>query len=190
MKKFIELKTGDIVNLRHLKNSDIEGVWKNFNDVLEEGIYLPIFTPVKSDLEKNSWYDSIKREHEICIVADLPKLKAPHNIIGQCEISNLEWEAAKHVGSLGVIISKQYRNLGLGTKLINIAIREAVKLNNKEKIILSCFSTNERAIHIYKKLGFEVVGTRKKQFYMDAQYYNEILMELWIEDYIGLNKEE
>jgi hypothetical protein len=39
-------------------------------------------------------------------------------------------------------------------------------------------------------LGFEVVGTRKKQFYMDAQYYNEILMELWIEDYIGLNKEE
>jgi RimJ/RimL family protein N-acetyltransferase len=190
MKKHFELKTGDIVILRHLKNSDIEGVWKNFNDVLEEGIYLPIFTPVKSDLEKNSWYDNIKREHEICIVAELQMLKSSHNIIGQCEISNLEWEAAMHVGSLGVIISKSYRNLGIGTKLIDFAIREARKLNNKEKIILSCFSTNERALHIYKKLGFEVVGARKKQFYMDGQYYDEILMEIWIEDYLESNKEE
>jgi len=69
MKKVIKLETGETVVLRHLKKSDIDGIWKNFNDVLEEGNYLPIFTPVRSDIEKTSWYETIKREHEICIKA-------------------------------------------------------------------------------------------------------------------------
>jgi ribosomal protein S18 acetylase RimI-like enzyme len=89
------------------------------------------------------------------------------------------------VGSLGIIIAKDYRNLGIGTNLIDFAIRESKKLNNKEKIILSCLSTNERALFIYEKLGFQEVGVRKQQFYMNSIYYDEILMELWIDDYLN-----
>ena len=184
MLRVVELKTGEKVILRHLKKTDKDGVWKNFNDVLEEGTYLPVFTPVLSEGEKNNWYDNIVREKEICIVAEISELKSPYNIVGQCEISNLEWEASRHVGSLGIIVTKKYRNLGIGTNLIDLAIRESKKLNNKEKIVLSCFSTNERAISLYKKLGFQVLGKRKKQFHMNSNYYDEIMFELWIDDYI------
>lgn len=189
MKKLLEIETGEKIKLRHLKKSDKDGIWSNFNEVLEEGIYLPVFTPVISDFEKNSWYENIKKEHEICIVAENLTFKSPNNIIGQCEIANLEWEAASHVGSLGVIINKKYRDLGIGEHLIDIAIRESKKLNNKEKIILSCFSTNKRAIHLYKKMGFKEVGKRKKQFYMNSTYYDEVMMELFINDYLKMNKE-
>jgi RimJ/RimL family protein N-acetyltransferase len=184
MKKVIKLETGETVVLRHLKKSDIDGIWKNFNDVLEEGNYLPIFTPVRSDIEKTSWYETIKREHEICIVAEIPNFKSPNNIIGQCEISNLEWEASTHVGNLGIIVSEKFRDLGIGLHLIDMAIRESKKLNNKEKIILSCFSSNERALHLYKKMGFKIIGVRKNQFYMDSLYFDEVLMELFIDDYL------
>ncbi|MFX0073373.1 MAG: GNAT family N-acetyltransferase [Candidatus Hermodarchaeota archaeon] len=189
MEKVIHIKTGEKVILHHLKKPDIDGVWKNFNDVLKEGIYLPVFTPVKTEIEKTSWYENIKNDHEICVVAEISRFKPPNNIIGQCEISNLEWEAATHVGSLGIIVSEKYREMGIGRNLIDMAIRESKLLNNKEKIILSCFSTNERALNLYKKLGFKVVGTRKKQFYMDSVYYDEVLMEISIEDYIKNNPE-
>jgi len=188
MKKVIELKNGEKVFLRHLKKSDIEGVWNNFNEVLEDGIFLPVLSPVKSEYEKKGWYENIKKEKEVCIVAVHPNLKSPFNILGQCEISNIEWEASTHVGNLGIIVKQKYRDMGLGCHLIDLAIRESKKLNNKEKIILSCFSTNERAIYLYKKMGFQVIGIRKKQFYMDSIYYDEILMDLWIDDY--LNKSE
>ncbi|MFX1323645.1 MAG: GNAT family N-acetyltransferase [Promethearchaeota archaeon] len=188
MNKILELKTGDKVIIRHLHKSDVEGVWINFNEVIEEGVYLPVFFPVRSQLEKDSWYRKIKSEKETCIVADHQSFKPPYNIIGQCEISNSEWDAGLHVGILGIIVKKKFRDLGIGMNLMDIGIREAKKLNNKEKIILSCFSTNERALHLYKKLGFEVVGVRKKQFYMDSKYYDEILMELWIDDYVEHNK--
>ncbi|MFX1388927.1 MAG: GNAT family N-acetyltransferase [Promethearchaeota archaeon] len=168
--------------------SDVDGVWNNFNEVIEEGIYLPVFFPVRSQLEKDAWFHNLIKEKEICIVAENKDLKAPYNIIGQCEVLNSNWDAAQHVGVLGIIIKNKYRDLGIGKNLIDMAIRESKKLNNKEKIILSCFSTNERALHLYQQIGFKTVGIRKKQFLMDSTYYDEILMELWIDDYLNQNK--
>jgi ribosomal protein S18 acetylase RimI-like enzyme len=184
MKKHLKLKNGEEIILRHLKKSDVDGVWNNFNEVLKEGIYLPVLTPVKSEYEKKSWYETIKKEHEVCIVAEHPNLKSPYNILGQCEISNTEWEAGAHVGMLGIIVEKKYRDLGIGFHLIDIAIRESKKLNNKEKITLSCFSTNERALYLYKEMGFNIIGVRKRQFYMEGNYYDEVMMDLWIDDYL------
>ena len=175
------------IRIRHLKKADVEGIWINFNEVVEEGLYLPVFFPVMSEYEKKSWYNTIKKEKEICIVAEHREIKSPYNIIGQCEISNSEWDAASHVGNLGIIVKKKYRDLGIGKRLIDMGIRESKRLNNKEKIMLSCFSTNKRAISLYKKLGFQVVGVRKKQFFIDSKYYDELLMEIFTGDYVKSN---
>lgn len=187
MKKVLKLKTGEAITIRHVKESDIDGIWNNFNNVVDEGLYLPVFFPVRSEFEKHSWYNNIKKEREICIVAIHPKLKNPYHILGQCEISNLEWDAATHVGKLGIIVQTKFRDLGIGFNLIDEAIRESKNLNNKEKIILSCFSNNKRALYLYKKMGFQILGIRKKQFYMDLKYYDEILLDLWIDDYLANN---
>ena len=187
MNKVIELHNGEKIILRPLKKSDVNGVWKNFNEVIDEGIYLPVIIPVESQLEKDSWYRDIKEENQICIVAEKPDSTLSNKIIGQCEIRNSEWDAALHVGILGIILRKKFRDLGIGRHLIDTAIRAFKKLNNKEKIILSCFSSNQRALYLYKNMGFTVIGVRKKQFYMDSKYYDEVLMELWIDDYLSQN---
>jgi RimJ/RimL family protein N-acetyltransferase len=188
MKKVLELKTGETITFRHLTQFDVNGVWNNFNEVIDEGLYLPVFFPVRSKLEKKSWYHNLKKEKEICIVAENPALKPPFNIIGQCEVSNSNWDAAAHVGTLGIIVKEKYRNFTVGRNLIDLAIRESKRLNNKEKIISSSFSTNERAIHLFTKLGFKIIGVRKRQFLMDSKYIDEVLMELWIDDYLKLRK--
>lgn len=187
MKEVLKLKTGEKIFIRHISESDIDGVWNNFNEVVEEGLYLPVLFPVKSRFEKQSWYNSLQKDREICIVAVHPNLKNPYNVLGQCEISSLDWDAATHVGSLGVIVQKNYRNLGVGFHIIDMAIRESKNLNKKEKIILSCFSSNKRALNLYEKMGFNIIGKREKQFYMDSKYHDEILMELWIDDYLVKN---
>ncbi len=187
MKSKITLKDGRIVILKHASREDVDGVWKNFDDVVDEAIYLPIFEKV-NDYEKESWYDDIKYGREVCIVAQIPKVKPPSNIAGQCEITNSEWEAASHVGVLGIIVREDYRGIGLGEVLIDCAIRESKKIKNKKKIILSCFSTNEIALRLYQNLGFQRIGIRKKQFFMNDRYYDEVLMEISIDDYLEKHK--
>ncbi|TXT62541.1 MAG: hypothetical protein BAJALOKI1v1_910010 [Promethearchaeota archaeon] len=187
MKDILELSSGEKIRFRHIKKADLDAVWRNFNEVVKEDIY-PVFSPVETQYEKESWYDNLKREKNLCIVADNLNLEHPFNVIGQCEISNIEWDASRHVGSLGIIVQHKYRDLGIGYRLIDIAIRDAYKLNNKKKIILSCFSNNERAIHLYKKIGFIKVGQRKAQFKIEENYYDEVLMDLCIEDYLNKKK--
>lgn len=187
MNKVIEIKNGEKVIIRHIDKSDIDGVWDNFNEVIDEAIYLPVLFPVRSQYEKHSWFNSLQNESEICVVAVHRDFKAPNNVLGQCEISNSEWDAATHIGKLGVIVKSEFRNMGIGYHLIDFAIRESKRLNKKEKIILSTFTENKRALHLYTKMGFKTVGIRKKQFYMNSRYYDEVLMELWIEDYLTKN---
>jgi RimJ/RimL family protein N-acetyltransferase len=188
MKKLLEIKIKDRDDLkiifRHVKKSDVDGVWNNFNEVLEEGIYLPVLSPVRSEWEKTSWFENIKKENELCIVAVSANPNKPHDVLGQCEISNLEWEAATHVGSLGVIVKEGFRDLSIGRKLIDLAIRESKRLNHKEKIILSCFSSNNRGLHLYESMDFKRIGVRKNQFYLNSIYYDEVMMELSIEEYL------
>lgn len=40
---------------------------------------------------------------------------------------------------------------------------------------------NERAIHLYEKYGFEVVGRHKNNVYVYNQYHDVLLMDLYLE---------
>ncbi len=193
MKKVLEfvLTTREKVNImfRHVKKADIFGIWDNFNSVLKEAVFLPVLTPVETEWEKKAWFDNLKKENEMCIIAENLDLKSPKHIVGQCELSNLQWEAATHVFNLGIIVRKEYRDTGIGRLLIDIAIREAKRLHNKEKIILSCFSTNKRGLYLYESMGFKKIGVRKNQFYMNNEYYDEVLFDIFLDDYLNEHQE-
>ena len=47
------------------------------------------------------------------------------------------------------------------------------------KIRLSTFSFNERAIKYYKKCGFVVEGVLKNEIFKDGKYYDEIIMSIF-----------
>jgi len=133
------------------------------------------------EYERINWFHELEEADNLCLVAEDPDLKGPDNVIGQCTIEDIQWEASKHVAVLGIVIAKAFRNLGLGKELIQYAINEAKK-HEKKKIILSTFATNKAGIHLYESLGFQQVGLHKKQFFMFDQYIDELNMELWIDD--------
>lgn len=176
--KTIQLKNNEIIVLRHIQKDDLDEIWDNYNEVIDEGKYQPSFTKVVDKFEKVSWYNELVGYNNLCIVAEYnsPQRK---KIIGQCTIHHDDWEASEHVGTLGIIIRREFRNLGLGTQLIEFAIEES-KQNGKKKIVLGTLVTNTFAIRLYEKLGFRRIGIRKKQFYMKKKYIDELLMEKWI----------
>lgn len=69
--------------------------------------------------------------------------------IGRCTIDDS--------GHLGIHIDEAYQNRGYGQKLLSKAIRYAKKIGLK-RITLNVKRDNNRAIHIYRKLGFKKVS--------------------------------
>ena len=133
-----------------------------------------------TDFEKNSWFANHEMEKNVVVVAsDITQNKKRGIVIGQCVIEHLTWEAAEHVGELGIIINSKYRNIGIGREILKYAINEA-KNRDFKKIILAVFHTNKGAIHLYESLGFKKIGIRKNQYFLENVYYHEVLMDYFL----------
>lgn len=59
-----------------------------------------------------------------------------------------------------IFIEEEYRNLGIGTSIINKI------LSTKEVVCLWVYKLNEKAIKLYKRLGFEIIEDTKTRYFM------------------------
>jgi RimJ/RimL family protein N-acetyltransferase len=69
------------------------------------------------------------------------------------------------------------RGKGLGTRLARAAIDRAWS-DGLERIELEVFASNERAIELYRRLGFVTEGVKRRARKLDGQYDDNVLMAL------------
>lgn len=75
-----------------------------------------------------------------------------------------------HVGYLGMAVHDKWAGKGVGTALMEAAIELADKWLNLARLELTVYTDNERALRLYKKLGFEIEGTHRKYAFRDGAY--------------------
>ena len=66
---------------------------------------------------------------------------------------------------------------GLGRRLIEPTL-EAARAFPLARVELAVRADNERAIALYRKVGFEVEGRRRRAMLVDGVYYDDIIMAL------------
>lgn len=92
----------------------------------------------------------------------------------RCEGNNLK--RTLHKVEFGVCVLQEYWGYGIGKNLLKESIHWA-DINGIEKITLNVLETNNKAVELYKRYGFEVEGILKKdKILSDGKYYNTILM--------------
>lgn len=82
----------------------------------------------------------------------------------------------RHSGSIGIMIHKDYQNMGVGTALIQAIIDIADNWLMLIRVELGVFEDNERAIHLYEKFGFEKEGLKRLAAVRNGKYENEYIM--------------
>ena len=80
-----------------------------------------------------------------------------------------------HVAEIGMAIKRDSRDAGLGSTLLREGIAWARK-KGFYRLELGVLSTNEQAISLYKKFGFQEEGIRKSRYHIDGTWVDEILM--------------
>ena len=98
-------------------------------------------------------------------------------LVGNCGVNEIaDRLKMRHRASLGISIKKKAWGLGLGTVLISRALEQA-KENGFTQVELGVFADNERAIYLYRKLGFTEMGCIPKAFLLkDGTYRDEVQM--------------
>lgn len=103
-----------------------------------------------------------------------------NKIVGSCSLKTNESRVRlKHVGLLGITILQEYWGLGIGKSIMQSAINMG-KEAGLTRIELTTRVDNEKAISLYKKLGFEIEGQLKNAMFIDGKYFDNYIMGLII----------
>ncbi|MFF6016392.1 GNAT family N-acetyltransferase [Lysinibacillus fusiformis] len=95
----------------------------------------------------------------------------------RCEGSTLIRLA--HKVTFGVGVRKDFWGYGIGKALMQVSIDWA-DANGILKMALEVLESNDKAVQLYQKCGFEVEGILKNDKRLsDGQYYHTILMGRW-----------
>ncbi|MFD1387303.1 GNAT family N-acetyltransferase [Oceanobacillus oncorhynchi subsp. oncorhynchi] len=87
-----------------------------------------------------------------------------------------------HQVEFGVCVLQAYWGYAIGQNLLKESIHWA-KLNEIKKITLGVIETNDKAIKLYIKYGFEIEGILKKDKRLaDGNYYHTLLMGKFIDE--------
>jgi RimJ/RimL family protein N-acetyltransferase len=99
------------------------------------------------------------------------------DVVGLLHFENGRYRRTRHSGMLAMYVQKEWRGRGVGTALLQTLMDWATHNPLIEKVTLAVFSTNPRAISLYRKLGFEVEGRCPRDMKLaDGQYIDSVLM--------------
>ncbi|WP_135381711.1 GNAT family N-acetyltransferase [Vibrio tasmaniensis] len=88
-------------------------------------------------------------------------------------------KAFDHIGIIGTYVDANSRGQGVAKQLFDYTFK-AAKAKGYEKLFAYVRADNERALAVYLKQGFEIVGTAKKHGKIGDQYFDEILIEKFL----------
>jgi RimJ/RimL family protein N-acetyltransferase len=170
-----ELKTGERLVIRTAVPDDAEALLENTRMILGEGLfYIREADEFEMSVEEErEWIQQrLDNPAQIIIVAEVGGF-----IVGMLDLKNRDRRKLAHVGSLGIMILPEFRNKGVGTALLKSVIKWAEENPVIEKITLGVFATNETAISLYEKMGFEQEGREIRAIKTaDGTYVDTILM--------------
>lgn len=176
--KIINLKNGKEALLRNGEFADGEAVFVNFNETHAETDYLLSYPDENSfDAQQEAEFLKEKTEspNEIEIVAVVDGVVAGTAGI---EAVGAKYKL-KHRAELGIAILKEYWGLGIGKALMEACI-ECAKDAGYTQLELNVVAENERAVSLYKKMGFVEYGRNPRGFNSRVSGYQEVVYMLLV----------
>ncbi len=159
--------------IRKATKGDVSAILKNLKKVAKEQVYLGIeeVTPV----HRRYHTDRLKDRKCLTIVA-----LVEGKIVGSLTLWHSGLEKMKHVRELGMLVIEGYREIGVGRALMDYALNWARRQKGVEKVVLGVFSTNKRAMRLYRSFGFKVEGVLKRQHILKGKYADEFRMGVFV----------
>lgn len=168
------LKDGKTVTIRHAKIDDAAALIEAKLQYLQDTKTIPLYVDEYPTAIKNeeTLITRLTNERNSCLIV----ASYADQIIGNIDLSGGQRRKLNHTGVVGMAILESYRNLGLGTLLMNQLISWA-ESNEMLKILwLEVYDSNIGGKQLYAKTGFEECGRMKNFFNENGNLIDNIRM--------------
>lgn len=143
------------IKIRSIIRSDESGIWEIIEPVIKSGdtyMYAP-----DSSREKmmSIWFDPEKFTY----VAEMEG-----KIVGTFFLKANQPDLGSHVVNAGYMVHPDFRGRGIAEQMCRYSLEEARKLGFKAMQFNCVIATNEVAVRLWQKCGFQIIGTLPKAY--------------------------
>ncbi len=160
------------MTIREAHKQDFIGIW-------------PIFKEIVSLGETYAYKADTSKEEALRIWVDFPRKtyiwEEDGQILGTYYIKTNQAGPGDHVCNCGYMVSSKERGKGLATAMCEHSQKVALELGYKAMQYNFVAASNEGAIRLWLKLGFEKVGCLPKAFnHPKHGYVDALIMYKWL----------
>ena len=123
---------------------------------------------------EEAWYDATTRKQGVVdfTAYELPGLRP----IGNAGLHGINHE--HRTAGLGIMVgAKDCWGKGYGTEIVSLVLDYGFTVLGLHNIMLGVYSYNERAIRVYNRAGFRLVGRRRQAWRLGGEAYDVIYMD-------------
>ena len=160
------------MNIREAEIKDWDLIWPIFNEVVKAGETYAYETETTKDQAEKIWLETPRKT----FVAE-----ENGTIFGTYYIKTNQAGPGNHVCNCGYMVSSIARGRGLATTMCEHSQEMALKLGYKAMQFNFVASSNEGAVRLWNKLGFETVGRLPSAFNHPTKgYVDALVMFKWL----------
>lgn len=126
--------------------------------------------------EEEVWIEKSLQSGDLILLAE-----HDNEVVGMLNFRRSKSKKVNHLGYFGITIQEKHCDQGLGSKMMKQFLKWAEEEPGLEKICLEVFAYNQRAIHLYRRFGFQEEGRKVKHIKRkDGTYADELMMYKFI----------
>ncbi len=89
-----------------------------------------------------------------------------------------EWDAVNDNARLGIILAQTSWGRGLAQEALCVLMQHAFGSMGLHKVYLNVFTSNDKGIHLYEKLGFVREGVMRHEYKLKGEYRDMLRMSI------------
>ncbi len=178
--------TGSKISLTSIREADTQDLYAAFLEIDEEGRFMT-GTKQKVELEKvRSFAKRVEKTDSgkyFCI-----RENEKDRVIGELAITDID-ESNKMANFRFSIYNQSNRDQGLGSEALDLGIGFAFDVLKLNRLELTVYEHNPRALHMYKKRGFHNEGLMREILYYNGVFHSGFIMSMLKSEYDRLKEE-
>lgn len=161
------------MRIRRATGRDFDEIWPIFREIAEAGDTYAFPRGISQAEAARLWLDTPRKTHV---------LEEDGRILGTYYLKTNQAGPGDHVCNCGYMVSSAARGRGLATAMCEHSQAIALELGYKAMQFNFVASSNEGAIRLWEKLGFEIVGRLPKAFdHPTRGYIDALILYKWLE---------
>jgi GNAT superfamily N-acetyltransferase len=141
--------------IRKAEQKDADAIWQIAHEVVKTGDTWVIDPDTTKDEMLDYWFDKKKYTY----IAELE-----NEVVGMFFMTDNQKDLGNHIANAGYMVRPSLQIKGIGRAMGEFSLIEAKRLGYEAMQFNVVVKTNEKAIHLWQSLGFQIIGEIPEAF--------------------------